>query len=98
MDKTSKRAEVTAVNTLSARPLARTLGALLLGISVAAAPALSYAQHSGFGGGRGYFRGGGGGHFSGGGGHFSVGHYGGYYGGGHAAGGYYGGSHAVSHG
>lgn len=87
------RTEVIPVKTLSARLLVRTLGALLLGIAVAGAPALSYAQHSGFGGGHG---GGGGAHFSGGhfsgggghysGGHFSGGHYAGYYGGAHYAG------------
>jgi len=91
------------VNTLSARPLARTLGALLLGIAVAGAPALSYAQHS-FGGGGHSGGGGGGGHFGGGGhssggggGHFAGGgHFGG---GGHfAGGGYYGGGHVLSHG
>jgi hypothetical protein len=112
MDKTSKRTEVTVVNTLSARPLVRTLGALLLGIAVAGAPALSYAQHGGFsgghggggGGGGGHFSGGGGAHFSGGGGHYSggghigAGRSGGYYGGGHVAGGYSAGSHYVSHG
>jgi hypothetical protein len=43
----------------------RTVGALLLGVAVASAPALTYAQHS--------FGGGGGGHFSGGGGHFGGG-------------------------
>jgi hypothetical protein len=100
MDKASKKTEVTTVNTLSARPLVRTLGALLLGIAVAGAPALSYAQHGGSGGGHGgggggHFSGGGGGgggHFSGGGGHYSGGGYhGGYYGGGHVAGGHYGG-------
>jgi len=110
MDGTSQKTEVKIVNTLSARPLVRTLGALLLGIAVAGAPALSYAQHGGFGGGHGggggggHFSGGGGGHFSGGGGHYSGGghfgggHYGGYYGGGRVAGGYYGGSHYLSHG
>jgi len=86
------------------------MGALLLGIAVAGVPALSYAQHSGFGGGGGHSGGGGGGggHFSGGGGHssgggghsggggFAGGHYGGYAGGGHFAGGY--GGHYLSHG
>jgi hypothetical protein len=68
----------------------RTVGALLLGVAVAGAPALSYAQHS-FGGG-----GGGGGHFSG--GHFGGGHSGGsvshgfsapHFGGSHFSGGHY---------
>jgi hypothetical protein len=72
------------------------LGALLLGVAVAGAPALSYAQHSG-GGSGGHGGGGGGGHSSGGGGHFSGGgHAGG--GGGHFSGGGYAGGHYMSHG
>jgi hypothetical protein len=67
----------------------RIVGALLLGFTVAGAPALTYAQH-GFGGG-GHSSGGGGGHSSGGGGgHFSGGgggHFGGGFSGGHAMGG-----------
>jgi hypothetical protein len=88
------------VNTLNARPLIRTLGALLLGIAAAGLPAMSYADHggggghSGGGGGGGHFGGGGGGHFSaGGGGHFSGGAH--YSGGGHF-GGYSGAGHYVS--
>jgi hypothetical protein len=61
----------------------RTAAALLLGVAVAGAPALTYAQHGGGGGGGGHSGGGGGGHFSGGGGHFA----GGFAGGGHFAGG-----------
>jgi hypothetical protein len=94
---------VIAVNRLNVRPLIRTLGALLLGVAVAGAPALSYADH-GFsggghsGGGGGHFGGGGGGHFSGGGGgHFGGGGGGHFSGGGHF-GGYSGGGHYVSHG
>lgn len=56
---------------------------MLLGVAAAAAPALSYAQHGGFGGG-GHAGGGGGAHFGGGGGHFA---------GGHAAGGFAAGAH-----
>jgi hypothetical protein len=93
------------VRTVSTRPLVRTLGALLLGIAVGAAPALSYAQHGsssggghsggggghsgGGGGGGGHFSGGGGGHYSGG-GQFSGGHFSGGY-----SGGYYGGGHVA---
>jgi hypothetical protein len=78
------KTEVIVVNSLSVRPLIRTVGAVLLGIAVAVAPALSYAEHSsGGGGGGGHFSGGGGGHAGGGGGggHFSGG------GGGHFTGG-----------
>ncbi len=71
------------MKTLSARPLVRTLGALLLGIAVAGAPGMSYAQHGGFGGGG--HGGGGGGHGGGGGGGGGGGHFGG--GGGHFGGG-----------
>jgi len=64
----------------------RTAAAVLLGVAVAAAPALTYAQH-GFGGGGGHASGGGhfggGGHFSGG-GHAPAAHFGGM-GGGHYA-------------
>jgi hypothetical protein len=65
-----------SVNKVRARHLLRTGAALLLGVAVAAAPALTYAQHS-MGGGGGHFSGGGGAHFSGG-GHaaFGGGHYG----------------------
>ncbi len=71
--------------------LVRTLGTVLLGVAVAGAPALSYAQHGGGGGGHG----GGGAHFGGGAAHFGGargGHVGGY-----AAGGarYYGGAGAA---
>jgi hypothetical protein len=72
-----------AVKKLNVRPLVRTVGALLLGLAVAGAPALSYAQHGSGGGGGGHFGGGGGAHFGGGGGHFaggahfSAGHFGG---------------------
>lgn len=99
-----------AVKTLSARPLVRTLGALLLGIAVAGAPAMSYAQHSsggghgggggggghsgGGGGGGGHSGGGGGGHFSGG-GHFGGGGH--FSGGGHVSGGHYGGYYGGGH-
>jgi hypothetical protein len=72
----------------------RTVGALVLGVAVAAAPALTYAQHGGFGGG--HSGGGGGAHF-GGGGHVSSGAH---FAGGHAAyGGFAGGAHyaAASH-
>jgi hypothetical protein len=58
------------VKTVNARQAIGTFGAVLLGVAVACAPTLSYAQHS-FGGGH-----------MGGGGHFSGGHSGG----GHAAG------------
>jgi hypothetical protein len=73
----------------------RALAALLLGVAVAAAPALTYAQHGSGGGG--HF--GGGAHF-GGGGHFSGGHAagGGHFSGGHAAGGHYAGFGSGSHG
>jgi len=57
---------VKAVN--KARHLIRLVGALLLGVAVAGAPALTYAQHSVGGGGGGHFSAGGGAHFSGGGG------------------------------
>ncbi len=70
----------------TARYVTRTLGALLIGIAIAAAPA--YAQHGGGGGGGGgHASGGGGGHF-GGGGHAlgGGGHFGGF--GGHAYGGH----------
>jgi len=63
----------------TARYVMRTLGALLIGATIATTPALAYAQHGAGGGGGG---GGGGGHASGGGG---GGHFGG--GGGHALGG-----------
>ncbi|HYL03114.1 MAG TPA: hypothetical protein VEU54_06815 [Steroidobacteraceae bacterium] len=78
----------------------RTVGALLLGLAVAGVPALSYAQHGGFGGGGGgggghSGGGGGGGHFGGGGG--GGGHFGGggghFFGGGRYGGGRYGGGH-----
>ena len=80
-----------AVN--KARHLIRLVGALLLGVAVAGAPALTYAQHGVGGGGGGHFSGGGGGHFSGGGG-AHVG--GGFMGGPHFAGGghYFGGGGA----
>lgn len=88
------------MNRLNVRPLIRMLGALLLGVAVAGAPALSYAQHSGGGhggggGGGGGHGGGGGGHFSGGGGHGGGG--GGHFSGGGHYGGYAGG-HYTSHG
>ena len=59
----------------SPRHVIPTVGALLLGIVVALAPALTYAQHAGggFGGGGGGHGGGGGGHVGGGGGHASGG-------------------------
>ncbi|HWZ63765.1 MAG TPA: hypothetical protein VNX02_12155 [Steroidobacteraceae bacterium] len=82
---------------MNVRSLVRTVGALLLGVAVAGAPALSYAQHSVGGGGGGHASGGG--HF-GGGGHFSGGHFAG---GGHAVGhfvgggAHYAGGHYVSH-
>ena len=79
-----------AVNIARARVVIRTAAAVLLGVGVAVAPALSYAQHAGGG----HMGGGGGGHSSGGGfhaapsaPHFSGGHVGGYHGGG------YGGAH-----
>jgi hypothetical protein len=94
-----------------ARHILRTVGALLLGTAVAFAPALTYAQHAGggggghFGGGA-HFGGGGGAHFSGGGAHFSGGgahfapsaHYGGFAGGGahFAAPGFHGGAVGVA--
>ena len=65
--------------------LVRIVGALLLGVAVAGAPALSYAQGSG------HF--GGGGHSSGG-GHSGGGHFGGgHFGGGNSGGGHFGGGH-----
>jgi hypothetical protein len=75
--------------------LLRTLAALLLGVAVAGAPALSYAEHAG-GGGGGHV-GGGGAHFGGGGGaHFGGARYGGRVGGYAVAGGrYYGGAGAT---
>jgi hypothetical protein len=89
------KTEVMAVMHLNVRSLVRTVGALLLGVAVAGAPALSYAQHSS-GGGGGHASGGG--HF-GGGGHVSGGHFAG--GGravGHFVGGaHYAGGHYVSH-
>ena len=63
-----------SVNKVRARHLLRTAAALLLGVAVAAAPALTYAQHS-MGGGGGHFSGGGGAHFSGGGHAAFGGHY-----------------------
>src|SRR3984893_11574342 len=75
--------------------LIRTVGALLLGVAVAGAPALTYAQghtggggggHSG-GGGGGHSGGGGGGHSGGGGGHAMGG--GGHFSGGHISGGHF---------
>jgi hypothetical protein len=67
----------------------RTAGALFLGLTIATAPALTWAQHSSGGGGGGghasggaHFGGGGGGHFSGG-AHFGGG-FGGHYAGAHA--------------
>jgi len=76
-----------------ARHVIRIVGALLLGVAVAGAPALTYAQHGSGGGG-----GGGGGHSSGGGGGGHVGGGGGHYmgGGGHFYGGGYGGGHAFA--
>jgi len=77
----------------TARYVMRTLGALLIGATIATTPALAYAQHgAGGGGGGGHASGGGGGgHFGGGGGHalgggahfggFGGGHYSGYSGG-----------------
>jgi hypothetical protein len=72
------------VNT--ARHVLRTVGALLLGLAVAGAPGLTYAQHN-MGGGGGHFSGGGGGHMGGGGAHFGGG------GGARFGGGHYGGAH-----
>jgi len=66
------RNEVSIVN--RARHLVRTVGGLLLGVAIAGAPALTYAQHGGGGGGGGHSSGGGG-HVGGmGGGGFSGGH------------------------
>jgi len=66
---------------VTAQYVIRTLGAVLIGLTVAAAPALTYAQHSGGGGGGGHASGG----FGGGGGHMGGGaHFGG---GGHVLGG-----------
>ncbi|HSY04595.1 MAG TPA: hypothetical protein VK803_01545 [Steroidobacteraceae bacterium] len=79
------------MNTARARHVVQTAAAVLLGLAVAAAPALTYAQHSGGGGG-----GGGGGHGGGGGGgHVSGGAHGG---GGHAMGGarFGGGAHVAA--
>lgn len=90
-----------AVKHMSVRPLLRTVGALLVGVAVAGAPALSYAQHSFGGGGHsggggGHFSGGGGGHFAGG-GHFSGGGH--FAGGGHFGGApHFAGGHYASHG
>ena len=91
--------------TATARYVMRTVGALLIGVSIAAAPPLAYAQHGGGGaggGGGGHAAGGGGGHF-GGGGHALGGgaHFGGfggghYVGGGGYHGGYAGGGHAFA--
>jgi hypothetical protein len=82
------------VNTAKSRQAIRTLGAVLLGVAVACAPALSYAQH-GFGGGH-VSGGGGGGHVSGGGGggHSSAGHFSG----GHSSGAHFAGGHAPARG
>jgi hypothetical protein len=55
-----------SVNTARARLVIRTAAAVLIGVSVAAAPGLTYAQHAGGGGG-------GGGHMSAGGAHFGGG-------------------------
>ena len=70
----------------TARYVMRTLGALLIGATIATTPALAYAQHgAGGGGGGGHASGGGGGgHALGGGAHFGGfggGHYSGYSGG-----------------
>ena len=78
------------MNTLSTR-LVRTVGALLLGVAVAGAPALTYAQGLGHFGGGGHSMGGG--HF-GGGGHVSAPHFGG----GHISAGHFsGGNPSASH-
>ncbi len=66
------------------RYVMRSLGAVLVGMALAGAPALTYAQHGGGGGG-------GGGHGGGGGG--GGGHFGGGFGGGHFGGGFGGGGH-----
>src|SRR5271170_3104037 len=86
--------QVIKVNIANARPVIRTFGAVLLGVAVACAPTLSYAQHS-FGGGHV----GGGGHFSGG-GHAAAGHAmaRGYGGGAHYAAPHYAGGAYAAHG
>ncbi len=66
----------TAVNIARAQIVIRTAAAVLLGLSVAAAPNLTYAQHSGFGGGH-AASGGGGAHFGGGGHAVTAPHFGG---------------------
>lgn len=98
------------MTTATARYVKRTVGALLLGATIASAPALTWAQHSvGGGGGHasggGHFGGGGGGHVSGGGGGHFAGGFGGHsYSGAHAfaaphygvPGHYYGGRYVAS--
>jgi hypothetical protein len=70
MNRTGKLTEPTrshtekAVNIARARLVIRTAAAVLIGVSVAAAPALTYAQHAGGGGGH-VSGGGGGAHFGG---------------------------------
>jgi hypothetical protein len=89
--------KVKNVNTSNPRLAIRTFGAALLGIAVAFAPTLSYAQpsggHSSGGGGH---SSGGGGHSSGGGGHSSGG--GGHFGGGHSGGAHVAGGYAPARG
>jgi len=83
-----------AVNIVRARVI-RTAAALLLGVGVAAAPALTYAQHGGFGGGGGGHMGGGGGaHFGGGGHAVAAPHFGGVHMGANFRGPAYGGHYA----
>jgi hypothetical protein len=86
--------QVTNVNTAKSRQAIRTFGAVLLGVAVACAPALSYAQH-GFGGGH-VGGSGGGGHSSG--GHSSSGHSSGGFSGGHSSGAHFAGGHAPARG